>query len=118
WEVMENYRLNFWSRLRRVILPATLPYLVSGISSTINSAWGGLMVGEYWPGIAQGRTLTVSVGLMKLLDIYVSQGYLHRAAWASLIFGAIVAVYSLLFTERLMNLSRSKYVVEEGIYAA
>ena len=118
WEVMENYRLNFWSRLRRVILPATLPYLVSGISSTINSAWGGLMVGEYWPGIAQGRTLTVSVGLMKLLDIYVSQGYIHRAAWASLIFGAIVAVYSLLFTERLMNLSRSKYVVEEGIYAA
>jgi NitT/TauT family transport system permease protein len=118
WELMDNYRLGFWDRLRRVVLPATLPYLVSGISSTVNSAWGGLMVGEYWPGVVPGRNLEVNVGLMKLLDVYVSQGYLHRAAWASLLFGAVVAVYSLLFTERLMNLSRSRYVVEEGIYAA
>jgi len=118
WEVMDNYRLGFWDRLRRIVLPATLPYLVSGISSTINSAWGGLMVGEYWINLLPGRNLEVNVGLMKLLDIYVSQGYLHRAAWASLLFGAVVAVYSLLFTERLMNLSRSRYVVEEGIYAA
>ncbi|MGC9191733.1 MAG: ABC transporter permease subunit [Conexivisphaera sp.] len=118
WEIMENYRLGFWSRLRRVILPATLPYLVSGISSTVNSAWGGLMVGEYWPGVIPGATLSVKVGLMKLLDVYVAQGNLYEAAWASLIFGAVVAVYSLLFTERLMNLSRSRYIVEEGIYAA
>ncbi len=118
WEIMDNYGLGFWARLRLVVLPAAFPYLVAGISSTINSAWGGLMVGEYWPNIVDGRTLKVNIGLMKLLDIYVSQGQIQLAAWASLVFGIVVAIYSILFTERLMDLARSRYVVEEGIYAA
>ncbi len=39
-EVMRNLNLSYFQRLRYVIIPSTLPYLVSGISSTVNSAWG------------------------------------------------------------------------------
>ena len=58
-ELMKNLNLGYFKRLRYIVLPSTFPYLVTGISSTINSAWGGLMIGEYWPDIAGGKTLTV-----------------------------------------------------------
>jgi len=38
------------------------------------------------------------------------------AAWLSLLFGIIVVIYSILFTRKLMDLARKKYIAEEGIY--
>ena len=118
WEVMRNMGMGFMQKMRYIILPGTFPYIIAGISSTINSAWGGLMLAEYWPGIYDSHTLTVRHGLMKLLDVSTAGGDLALAAWASLIFGVVVAAYSILFTRRMLDLSRKRYVVEEGIYAA
>lgn len=118
WELMSNLRMGFAQRLRYVLLPGTLPYIVAGVSSTMNSAWGGLMLAEYWPEIYGGHTLSVRHGLMKLLDVYTAGGDLALAAWASLIFAATVAAYSILFTRRMLDLARKRYVIEEGVYAA
>jgi len=118
WEIMENHELRFFTRMRRIILPATFPYLIAGLSSTIDSAWGGLMIGEYWPEIIDGKTLEVNVGLMKMLDIFTYQGKIGLAAWASLLFAIVVTVFSILFTKKLMTMAREKYVIEEGVYAA
>jgi len=118
WDVMENLNMGFFQKMRYILLPATFPYIVAGVSSTINSAWGGLMIGEYWPDIIRGHTLEVHVGLMKLIDIYTAQGQLAYASWASLLFGVIVVLYSILFTRKMMDLARKRYVAEEGVYAA
>lgn len=118
WEIMRNLGMGFAQRLRYVLLPGTFPYIVAGVSSTINSAWGGLMLAEYWPQIYDDHTLTVKHGLMKLLDVYTAGGDLALAAWASLIFGIVVTAYSILFTRRMLDLARKRYVIEEGIYAA
>ncbi|EQD77264.1 binding-protein-dependent transport system inner membrane component [mine drainage metagenome] len=117
-EVMKNLNLGYFKKMRYIILPSTFPYLVTGITSTINSAWGGLMIGEYWPNIAGKRTLTVQYGLMKIIDLSTSNGNIAIAAWGSFLFAIIVAIYSILFTKKMMDLARKKYVVEEGIYAA
>ena len=117
-EIMDNLNLGFFQKMRMIIMPSTFPYLISGISSTINSAWGGLMIGEFWPDIAGGRSLEVTHGLMKTIDVATNNGNLAVAAWASLIFGIVVAIYSLAFTRRMMDLARKKYVAEEGIYSA
>ncbi|MHB8372342.1 MAG: ABC transporter permease subunit [Thermoplasmataceae archaeon] len=117
-EVMKNLNLGYFKKMRYIILPSTFPYLVTGITSTINSAWGGLMIGEYWPNIAGGRTLTVQYGLMKIIDQSTSNGNIAFAAWGSFLFAIIVAIYSILFTRKMMDLARKKYVAEEGIYAA
>ncbi|MCL4419340.1 ABC transporter permease subunit [Patescibacteria group bacterium] len=117
-EIMDNLNLGFFQKMRMIIMPSTFPYLISGISSTINSAWGGLMIGEFWPDIAGGKSLEVTHGLMKTIDVATNNGNLAVAAWASLIFGIVVAVYSLVFTRRMMDLARKKYVAEEGIYSA
>jgi len=37
---MVNLSLGFWDRLRFVVLPSTFPYIVAGITATINGAWG------------------------------------------------------------------------------
>ena len=116
WEIMKNYNFSFWQKLRYVILPSTFPYIVAGISSTINSAWGGLAISEYWPSIYNGYTLQVSHGLMKNIAVATNNGNIPLAAWDSLLFGIIVVIYSISFTRKLMDLARSKYIAEEGIY--
>ncbi|MCW6169560.1 MAG: ABC transporter permease subunit [Thermoplasmatales archaeon] len=118
FELMRNLNLGYFSKLRRIVLPATFPYLISGISSTINSAWGGLMIAEYWPDIIHDKTLEVHTGLMKFISVQTSSGNIGLAGWASFIFGIVVVIYSILFTRRMMDLARKRYVAEEGIFAA
>ena len=117
-ELMKNLNMGFFSKMRRVIIPSTFPYLIAGISSTINSTWGGLMIGEYWPSIYGSRTLKVSNGLMRFIDINTRSGNLGAAAWASFVFGIVVVVFSIFFTRRMMDLARKRYVAEEGVFAA
>ncbi len=117
WEVMENHELTFGQRMRRVILPATFPYLVTGISSTINSAWAGIAIGEFWPDIVGNRTLVVKIGMMKFIGENLAAGNVASAAWVSLLFAVVVVFYGLFFTRNLMDLARRRYVVEEGVYA-
>ncbi len=118
WEITRNLKLGYFKKMRKVVIPSTFPYLISGISSTINSAWGGLMIGEYWPDIYGTHSLYVHTGLMKTIDVATATGNLALAAWGSFIFGIIVAIYSVLFTRKMMDLAQKKYVAEEGVYAA
>ena len=116
WEIMKNYDLNFLQKLRYIILPGTFPYIIAGMSSTINSAWGGLAIAEYWPNIVQNYNLGVRTGLMKTIDVAIATGNIALASWVSLFFGIIVIIYSIFFTRKLMDLARKKYIAEEGIY--
>jgi len=118
WEIMQNYNMGFFAKMRRIIIPAILPYLVTGLSSTINSAWGGLAVGEYWPHIHGNQSLQVNTGMMKIISLNLASGDTGLAAWTSLLFAIVVGVYSIVFTRNLMDLARKKYVIEEGIYQA
>ena len=118
WEIMNNYEMGFFTKMRKVILPATFPYLIAGLSSTINSAWGGLMIGEYWPQIYDGESLIAKFGLMKMLDIYTYEGRIGLAAWSSFVFAIIVVLFSIFFTTKMMSIAREKYIIEEGVFAA
>ena len=118
WEIMKNYNLSFWQKMRYVILPGTFPYIIAGLSSTINSAWGGLAIAEYWPNIIQNYNLEVHTGLMKIIDVATANGNITLASWISVFFGIIVIIYSIFFTRKLMDLARKKYIAEEGIYLA
>jgi NitT/TauT family transport system permease protein len=118
WDIMRTYNIPFFTRLRRIILPATLPFMISAISTTINSAWGGLAVAEYWPGISGNHNLEVGVGMMKVITSNTASGHIDIAAWTSFLFAIVVVVFGILFTRKLMDLARKRYVVEEGIYQA
>jgi len=118
WEVMDNLNMGFWQRLRKVVIPSAFPYIVAGMTSTVNSAWGGLAIGEYWPQIYNSYNLEVRTGLMKELALADAKGQLALVGWLSLIFAVIVVIYSIFFTRKLLDLARKKYVAEEGIYAA
>jgi NitT/TauT family transport system permease protein len=118
WDVMRNHGIGFKTRMRRVILPAAFPYLITGLSSTINSAWAGIAIGEYWPNIFGNHSLEASVGMMKFIGSNLANGDIGSAAWVSIIFAMVVFIYGIVFTRKLMDLARRKYVVEEGVYAA
>jgi len=120
-ELTRNYQMPFLTKMRRVIVPASLPYLITGLSSTINSAWAGVAIGEYWPNIAPRvapNGLQVPFGMMYYISSNMANGDVAAAAYVSLLFAAVVAIYGVVFTRNLMDLARKKYVVEEGIFAA
>jgi NitT/TauT family transport system permease protein len=120
-EVTRNYRLPFLTKMRRVILPASLPYMITGLSSTINSAWAGIAIGEFWPNIAPSvapNGLQAKFGMMYYISSNMASGNIAAAAYVSLLFAVVVAIYGIAFTRNLMDIARKKYVVEEGIFAA
>ncbi len=120
-ELARNHELPFSTRMRRVIFPSTLPYIITGLSSTINSAWAGIAIGEFWPNIAPTvapNGLQVPFGMMYYISANMANGQIAAAAYVSIIFAVIVAIYGVVFTRNLMDLARKKYVVEEGVFAA
>jgi NitT/TauT family transport system permease protein len=92
--------------------------MVSGISSTINSAWGGLAIAEYWPKISGEHNLEGGVGMMKVITSNTASSHIGIAAWTSFLFAIVVVVFGITFTLKLMDLARKRYVVEEVIYQA
>ncbi len=56
--------------------------------------------------------------MMKYISSNMANGDVASAAWVSLPFAIVVAIYGIVFTRNLMDVARKKYVVEEGIYAA
>jgi NitT/TauT family transport system permease protein len=56
--------------------------------------------------------------MMYYITSNMAKGAIGPAAYVSLLFAVVVAVYGILFTRNLMDLARRKYVVEEGIFAA
>jgi NitT/TauT family transport system permease protein len=118
-EIMSNYQMPFWKKMRHVILPAALPYIITGLSSTINSAWAGLAIGEFWPNITpHGPELVDPHGMMYYISFNMAAGRVGSAAYVALLFAIVVAIYGIVFTRNLMDLARKKYVVEEGIFAS
>jgi NitT/TauT family transport system permease protein len=55
---------------------------------------------------------------MYYITYNMANGAIGPAAYVSLLFALVVAIYGIVFTRNLMDLARKKYVVEEGIFAA
>ncbi|MRN61420.1 MAG: hypothetical protein FIO03_05130 [Nitrosopumilales archaeon] len=112
--VMRDHEPKVFTDLRTIILPTKFQYLTTGLSSTINSSWGGLAVAEYWPRINGSLTLQVHVGMMKLITSNVANGHTVIAARASsLLFAIVATIFGIILTKNLMDLASKRYVVEE-----
>jgi NitT/TauT family transport system permease protein len=120
-DLMKIHSVPFLTRMKRVILPSCVPYIITGLSSTINSAWAGIAIGEFWPDIAPAVSpggLQTKFGMMYYISANMANGEVTSAAYVSLLFAVVVAVYGIVFTRNLMDVARKKYVIEEGIFAA
>lgn len=112
--VMRDHEPKVFTDLRTIILPTKFQYLTAGLSSIINSSWGGLAVAEYWPRINGSLTLQVHVGMMKLITSNVANGHTVIAARASsLLFAIVATIFGIILTKDLMDLASKRYVVEE-----
>jgi NitT/TauT family transport system permease protein len=118
-EITRNYQMPFFRKMRHVIFPSALPYVITGLSSTINSAWAGIAIGEFWHNITpHGPELIDKNGMMYYISSNMAAGNIGAAAYVALLFAIVVTIYGIVFTRNLMDVARKKYVVEEGIFAA
>lgn len=112
--VMRDHEPKLFTDLRTIILPTKFQYLTAGLSSIINSSWGGLAVAEYWPRIYGSLTLQVHAGMMKLITSKVANGHTVIAARAfSLLFAIVATIFGIILTKDLMDQASKRYVVEE-----
>jgi NitT/TauT family transport system permease protein len=54
--------------------------------------------------------------MMKLITSNITKGHTGVAAYISLLFAIVVIIFGIIFTRKLMSVTRNKYVIEEGIY--
>lgn len=76
---------------------------------------------SFWPDITpkvSPNELHAPFGMMYYIASNMAKGAMDPAAYVSLLFALVVAIYGIVFTRNSMGLARRKYVVEEGIFAA
>jgi NitT/TauT family transport system permease protein len=112
--VMRDHEPNVFTDLRSIILPAKFQYLITALSSTIYSSWGGDAVAGYWLHINGSLTLQVHVGMMKIITSNAANGHAVIAARASsLLFAIVATIFGIILTKNLMDLANKRYVVEQ-----
>jgi hypothetical protein len=62
--------------------------------------------------------LQAKFGMMYYISSNMASGKIAAAAYVSVLFAVVVAIYGIAFTRNLMDIARKNYVVEEGIFAA
>lgn len=108
---IQVFRFSRWTKIRRVIMPAIFPSLVTGSMAAVGGMWGGLIVSEFV--VVNGNTYSVSSGLMKMLDNALFLGGHQNLIFSDAIdifLVIVIIVMSLAFWYRLYSYSK-KYTL-------
>jgi NitT/TauT family transport system permease protein len=115
WEIGQMYRLGLRDRLSKLVLPGAMPATVTGLASTVGSAWGGLQIAEFIQGL-NGEVYQVK-GLSALMSHYLASGNVPGLESLSILLGATVILLSIRGWRNLFSLARSRFRIEGAIVA-
>jgi NitT/TauT family transport system permease protein len=82
-ELMRSYAASEWTILRKVRIPAALPYLLTGLKVSTTLSLIGAIVGEYFGGASNviGRVVVQSASALR-----------WDVTWAAILFGAVTGI--------------------------
>jgi NitT/TauT family transport system permease protein len=90
-EMARSYRLSGWQRFRELLLPAVMPYLVTGWVTAAGGAWNASIVSEYVS--FRGRTLS-TFGLGSTISAAAEAADFPRLASAVVVMSAVVVLFN------------------------
>jgi NitT/TauT family transport system permease protein len=116
-EIMEaarNYGVKGRLYIKRVMLPAIFPSLVTGSITAFGGGWNALIVSEYVPSITPGASPYYVLGIGYLID---KATYTVPENTGLLVFSLIVMICAViainrLFWRRLQKLAEKRYKME------
>lgn len=105
-EAARSYRILGWQRFRTLLLPAVLPYLVTGWVTAAGGAWNASIVSEYVA--AHGRTVT-TFGLGAQISAAAEAADFPLLAASVVVMSAAVVLFNRLVWRPLNDLAERRY---------
>lgn len=112
-EAAMNYGLRRWKYVRRVMLPAIFPSLMTGSITAFGGGWNALIVSEYVPSLTGGKPFYV-LGLGYLIDKASYSSPQDMGLLVLSLVTMVVAVIAInrLFWRRMQSIAERKYKLE------
>jgi NitT/TauT family transport system permease protein len=105
-EMAASYRLTGWRRFRLVLLPAVLPYLVTGWITAAGGAWNASIVSEY---VTFRGHREAAFGLGARLSVAAEAADFPALAASVVVMSAVVVVFNRLVWRPLADLAERRY---------
>lgn len=112
-DAARNYGLGRWLYVRRVLLPAIFPSLMTGSITAFGGGWNALIVSEYVPSLTGGKPYYV-LGIGYLIDkaSYSTPEDIGLLVLSLVTMVLVVVAINRLFWRRLQTLAERKYKLE------
>jgi NitT/TauT family transport system permease protein len=108
-EVTAIYRLGTVERWKKLLLPATFPYLITGFVTASGGAWNASIVAEYFR--FHGQTFTIT-GLGAAISHATDTGNFPMLLGGTLVMASLVVTMNRLVWRRLYGLAATRYKLE------
>ena len=112
-DAAHSYGLRGWLYIRKVILPAIFPSLMTGSITAFGGGWNALIVSEYVPSLTGGSPYYV-LGIGYLIDraSYAKPEDIGLLVLSLVTMVVVVVAINRLFWRRLQSLAEKKYKLE------
>lgn len=102
----KNMQLKGSLKYRKFLLPAIMPYYVTGAITAAGGAWNASIVAEI---IHWGHTQLVATGLGSYISIQTHQGHFSQIALGVTVMCAFVTLINLVFWRRIYRFVSNRY---------
>lgn len=112
-DAAHSYGLRGWLYVKRVMLPAIFPSLITGSITAFGGGWNALIVSEYVPSLTGGKPYTVT-GIGDLIDLasYSSPQNIGLLVLSLVTMVVTVVAINRLFWRRMQSIAERKYKLE------
>ena len=113
-EAARNYGVRGRLYVRRIMLPAIFPSLVTGSITAFGGGWNALIVSEYVPSITPGASPYYVLGIGYLIDkaTYTVPENTGLLVFSLIVMICVVIAINRLFWRRMQRLAEKKYKME------
>jgi NitT/TauT family transport system permease protein len=108
-EACSIFKLNGWTRWKKLILPGIFPYLITGMVTASGGAWNASIVAEYFH--FKGHIYTTT-GLGATISQATDQGNFDLLLAATIMMAATVVTTNRLLWRRLYALAETRFRLE------
>jgi len=108
-EVCAVCRIRGWDRWRKLILPGTFPYLVTGLVTASGGAWNASIVAEYFH--FKGETISTT-GLGATIAQASDSGNFELLIASTMVMAAVVVTVNRLLWRRMYALAETRFKLE------
>jgi NitT/TauT family transport system permease protein len=108
-EVGSVYQMSRWECWKRLYLPCTFPYLLTGLVTAAGGAWNATIVSEYVQLGDKPEDRYVAFGLGSTISNATNEGNFSLLAAGVVMMAVFVVLINRLFWKRLYRLAEDRY---------